>query len=105
MGIDPDFKTKRQKMPQQHSNHDVWGPVEAPNKLGIHGTVVAIDWDVCNADGSCIPACPVSLIEWNDTTGNSISPKKADPAREADCIFCMACQNVCPVQAIKITPP
>ncbi|EGD71971.1 MAG: 4Fe-4S ferredoxin iron-sulfur binding domain protein [Candidatus Parvarchaeum acidophilus ARMAN-5_'5-way FS'] len=104
MGIDPDFKTKRQKV-STHSGHDVYGPVEAPNKLGIHGSVVAIDWDICNADGSCIPACPVSLIEWNDTPGNSLSNRKADPAREGDCIFCMACQNVCPVQAIKVTAP
>ena len=51
MGIDPDFKNNRQKV-STHSGHDVYGPVEPPNKLGIHGSVVAIDWDICNADGS-----------------------------------------------------
>jgi NAD-dependent dihydropyrimidine dehydrogenase PreA subunit len=29
---------------------------------------------------------------------------KADPIREGDCIFCMACETVCPTVAIKITP-
>ncbi|HME19744.1 MAG TPA: 4Fe-4S binding protein [Nitrososphaerales archaeon] len=25
--------------------------------------------------------------------------------READCIFCMACETSCPTQSIKITQP
>ncbi len=104
MGIDQDFNKNRQKA-GSHSNHDVWGPVDAPAKLGIHGTIVAVDWDICNADGSCLSACPVTLFDWNDTPGNSVSEKKSDPARESDCIFCMACVNVCPVQAIKVTAP
>jgi NAD-dependent dihydropyrimidine dehydrogenase PreA subunit len=29
--------------------------------------------------------------------------KKADPAREAECIICGACEAECPVTAIKIT--
>ena len=56
--------------------HFVWGPgragVEAPENeevkaaysqrgegivpLGVHGTMVAIDWDSCVADGACIEA-------------------------------------------------
>ena len=108
MPIDPDFKTKRQMVSKHEHNgpaHDVWGPVEAPAKLGIHGTAVAVDWDVCNADGSCISVCPVNLYEWFDTPGHPTSDKKSDPSREPDCIFCMACVNVCPVQAIKVTAP
>ncbi|MFB5608179.1 MAG: ferredoxin family protein, partial [Candidatus Nitrosomaritimum yanchengensis] len=27
---------------------------------------------------------------------------KADPIREHDCIWCMACVSVCPPQAIKV---
>jgi NAD-dependent dihydropyrimidine dehydrogenase PreA subunit len=104
MGIDQDFEKNRKKV-DEHNNHVVWGPVNAPEKLGIHGTIVAVDWDICNADGSCLSACPVTLFEWNDTPGNKLSEKKADPTRESDCIFCMACVNVCPVQAIKVTAP
>ncbi|MGQ0644506.1 MAG: 4Fe-4S dicluster domain-containing protein, partial [Elusimicrobiota bacterium] len=36
--------------------------------------------------------------------GHAASAKKADPTRESACIFCMACESVCPVVAIKITP-
>jgi NAD-dependent dihydropyrimidine dehydrogenase PreA subunit len=37
-----------------------------------------------------------------DTPGHPASAKKADPARESECIFCLACESVCPVLAIKI---
>ncbi|MBE5729553.1 ferredoxin family protein [Candidatus Parvarchaeota archaeon] len=104
MPIDDSFASKR-KVVGQHNGHNVWGPVDPPKVLGIHGTTVAVDWDVCNADGSCITACPVSLFDWFETPGNPLSEKKADPARESDCIFCMACVNVCPVKAIKVTSP
>jgi NAD-dependent dihydropyrimidine dehydrogenase PreA subunit len=30
--------------------------------LGVHGTMVAVDWDSCYADGACIEACPVQGI-------------------------------------------
>ena len=26
--------------------------------------MVAVDWDACYADGSCIEVCPVKLYEW-----------------------------------------
>jgi NAD-dependent dihydropyrimidine dehydrogenase PreA subunit len=29
--------------------------------LGVHGTMLAIDWDSCYADGACIEACPVQV--------------------------------------------
>ena len=101
MPIDPDFKEKR-KVAEQHNGHDVWGPIDPPKKLGIHGTTVAVDWDICEGDGVCIDVCPVSLYDWADTPGNSVSEKKSDPARESECIQCLACEIQCPVQAIKI---
>jgi NAD-dependent dihydropyrimidine dehydrogenase PreA subunit len=103
--IDPDFQMNRQKV-GQHNGHDVWGPEEKPTKLGIHGTHVAVDFDLCIADGACLDACPVTgnVFEWFDTPGHPASAKKADPIREPECIFCMACESVCPVVAIKITP-
>ena len=36
-------------------------------KLGITGTMVANDWDVCVADGACIEACPVQIFQWYRT--------------------------------------
>jgi len=101
--IDPDFRTNRQKA-GDHVGHVVWGPEEKPGKLGIHGTEVAVDFDLCIADGACLDACPENVFEWLETPGHSASAKKADPAKEEACIFCMACEAVCPVVAIKITP-
>ena len=95
-------------------------------KLGITGTMVANDWDVCVADGACIEACPVQIFQWyrtdkdisgidavNDTTdwkGEGTTEKeerldftdKADAIREHDCIYCMACVSVCPPQAVLV---
>lgn len=103
-GIDPDFMKNREKV-GEHNGHAVWGPVEPPAKLGIHGTQVAVDFDICIADGACIDVCPVSVYEWVETPGHPKSDKKADPVRESECIFCLACEAACPVKAIKITPP
>jgi NAD-dependent dihydropyrimidine dehydrogenase PreA subunit len=104
MPIDPDFQSKR-KIVDEIDGISVWGPVEKPNKLGIVGTNVAVDWDICEAAGVCLDVCPVQLYDWKETPGNPLSDKKAFPARESDCIQCLACENGCPVQAIKITPP
>lgn len=92
--------------------------------LGVSGTMVAVDWDSCVADGACIEACPVQVFQWYRTekdipakdvpgqyfegTGSSVKDEradftdKADPIREHDCIWCMACVSVCPPQAIKV---
>lgn len=71
--------------------------------LGIWGEFVSVDFDVCVGDGACIDACPVKVYEWADFQGSPSSDKKPLMAREPDCIFCLACENVCPVQAIKIS--
>ena len=92
--------------------------------LGVSGTMVAVDWDSCIADGACIEACPVQVFQWYRTekdipakdvvgqtfagTGSDVKDDrkdltdKADPIREHDCIWCMACVSVCPPQAIKV---
>jgi len=118
--------------------HIMWGPgrsdadvkaaYEARGEeqvpLGVSGTMVAVDWDSCVADGACIEACPVQVFQWYRTekdipakdvvgqsfegTGSSVKDErkdmtdKADPIREHDCIWCMACVSVCPPQAIKV---
>lgn len=99
--IDPKFKDKRQQV-GKFQGIAVWGPYDAPGQLGIWGTNVCIDFDICVADGACIEACPVNVYEWLETPGHPASDKKAFMVREKDCIFCMACENVCPPQAVKI---
>ena len=109
-------------------NEDVKKAYEARGEkqvpLGVSGTMIAVDWDSCVADGACIEACPVQVFQWYRTEkdipaekcngetfegiGSGIKDErkdhtdKADPIREHDCIWCMACVSVCPPQAIKV---
>ena len=99
--IDQSFKSKRQIV-GQFQGINVWGPIDPPGQLGIWGTEVCVDFDICIADGACIEACPVNVFEWLDTPGHPASDKKPFMIREKDCIFCMACENVCPPQCVKI---
>ena len=99
--IDTSFKSKRQKA-GKFKGISVWGPVDPPGQLGIWGDSVAVDFDICIGDGACIEACPVNVYEWLETPGHEGSERKPFMAREKDCIFCLACENVCPPQAIKI---
>jgi NAD-dependent dihydropyrimidine dehydrogenase PreA subunit len=99
--IDPGFKSSRQVV-GTYQGIKVWGPVDPPGQLGIWGNEVTVDFDICVADGACIEACPVNVYEWLDTPGHPASEKKPFMIREKDCIFCMACENVCPPQCVKI---
>ena len=148
MPIDPDFPKNHQVIGKIQGSdpeyyHFKWGPGRLADAseneevkaayaargeeivpLGVSGTMVAIDWDVCIADGACIEACPVQVYQWYRTehdvpavdaqnyqfagTGSSVKDErkdytdKADPIREHDCIWCMACVSVCPPQAVKV---
>lgn len=129
--IDPDFATKY-PVTGKHHGHDVRAEgiqrydaegKPYPTKLGIHGTKVAVDWEACEADGSCMDVCPVDVFEWalnpgkkgrdNDRKLDPVKDKelwekyrtdKSDPIREDQCIACMACEASCPTGAIKVTP-
>jgi len=80
-----------------------WGRRGTNNGImGVWGEFVSVDYDICIADGGCLEACPVEVYEWFDTPGNPASDKKPLMSKEPDCIFCLACEGVCPPQAIKI---
>ncbi|MGI0007302.1 MAG: 4Fe-4S dicluster domain-containing protein, partial [Nitrosotalea sp.] len=105
--IDVDFKAKLKVVetftaPSSHKIK-VFGQRKGNEILGIWGEFVSVDYDICVGDGACIDACPVKVYEWAEFAGNPASEKKPLMAREPDCIFCLACENVCPVQAIKIS--
>ncbi|HET7337868.1 MAG TPA: ferredoxin family protein [Candidatus Nitrosotalea sp.] len=105
--IDVDFKSKLKVVetftaPSSHKIK-VFGHRKGNEILGIWGEFVSVDYDICVGDGACIDACPVKVYEWAEFAGNPASDKKPLMAREPDCIFCLACENVCPVQAIKIS--
>ncbi len=82
-----------------------WGRVGTDNAvLGVWGEFCSVDFDICIGDGACIDACPVGVYEFFDFSGNVASTKKPLQINEPDCIFCLACEGVCPPQAIKIYP-
>jgi len=101
MPIDIRFREKR-KVISKHNGHAVWGPLEPPNKLGIHGTIVAVDLDICFGCMKCIDVCTVNVFVRYSTPGHPVSKIKVDPINEQDCFFCLACEMVCPVDAISI---
>ncbi len=105
--IDVGFKTKLKvsetfTASSSGNKIKIFGPRKGNEVLGVWGEFVAVDFDICIGDGACIDACPVKVYEWAEFPGNPSSEKKPLMAREPDCIFCLACENVCPVQAIKI---
>jgi len=106
--IDVEFKSKLKvtetfTAPSSSNKIKIFGPRKGSEVLGIWGEFVSVDFDVCIGDGACIDACPVKVYEWAEFQGCPSSEKKPLMAREPDCIFCLACENVCPVQAIKIS--
>ena len=110
MPISPEFMNL--PVNQNHMGHEVRGATQPSRKLGIHGRTVAVDFDVCIADGVCISVCPVSVFEWFETpqckasnaSGQAIlAEKKADLALENGRILCRACEIQCPVGAVRIT--
>jgi NAD-dependent dihydropyrimidine dehydrogenase PreA subunit len=104
--IDVDYKSKMKATAAYNaSGYSVktWGRRGGDNKqMGVWGEFVSVDYDICIADGACIEACPVGVYEWFDTPGNVASDKKPLMSKEPDCIFCLACEGVCPPSAIKI---
>ncbi len=104
--IDVEYKSKMKKTAGYDAagySIKTWGRKGTSNGImGVWGEFVSVDYDICIADGGCIEACPVGVYEWFDTPGNPASDKKPLMSKELDCIFCLACEGVCPPQAIKI---
>ena len=84
--IDTGFKSKRQPA-GKFQGIQVWGPYDAPGQLGIWGTDVCVDFDICISDGACIDACPVNVYEWLDTPGHPASERKPFMIREKGLYF------------------
>jgi len=104
--IDVEYKSKMKKTAVYDAagySIKTWGRKGTSNGImGVWGEFVSVDYDICIADGGCIEACPVGVYEWFDTPGNPASDQKPLMSKEPDCIFCLACEGVCPPQAIKI---
>lgn len=53
---------------------------------------VEIDLDLCIGAGECVKVCPVQVYELIDG--------KVTAENIGECIDCMACQDICPTEAI-----
>jgi len=60
---------------------------------------IKIDKAVCKSCKLCIDACFVDVLRWD--------VEKAGPtvAYPEDCVWCLACEDACPVQCINVKPP
>jgi len=95
--IDRTFR-KTWKIVKQHLGHPVW---QSPQRkmADIHGYVVGVDFSVCYGCEKCVHACPTNVfIMMQDESERLV----VDPVREDDCILCLVCEIVCPVEAISI---
>ncbi len=81
-----------------HEGHPVWQS-EDDASSEIHGQIVGVDMSLCFGCEKCITACPTNVFSyWTKSEGQVV----VDPVRESDCILCLVCEIVCPVEAISI---
>ena len=99
--IESNFQKKRKKVGKE-KGVIVWGPLEPPQKLGIRGSNVAVDWDICTGCGICLEICPAQVYEWRETAEHPTSDKKPFPVKATKCMCCYQCEKKCPVQAIRV---
>ena len=59
---------------------------------------IRIDFDGCTGCQSCMKACFVDVIRWDDTN------KRPVVAYLEDCVWCLACECACPEQVIEVVP-
>jgi NAD-dependent dihydropyrimidine dehydrogenase PreA subunit len=63
------------------ANSDVQEAYEARREeysspIGVHVTMVAVDWDSCIADSACIEGYPVQVFQWYRTENDVSQPLK-----------------------------
>lgn len=59
---------------------------------------IEIDLDKCKKCKTCVNACFVDVLRWNETEK---TPVVAYPE---DCVWCLACEVACPAQCIEVIP-
>ena len=59
---------------------------------------IEIDMEVCNGCKTCVNACFVDVLRWNE------EKKKPVVAYPEDCVWCLGCEAACPVQCIEVIP-
>ncbi len=59
---------------------------------------IKIDFNQCTSCKSCMNACFVDVIRWNEESENPVV------AYPEDCVWCLACEVACPAQCIEVIP-
>jgi NAD-dependent dihydropyrimidine dehydrogenase PreA subunit len=59
---------------------------------------IRIDLDICKSCKMCVGACFVDVIRWDEKR------KKPIAAYPEDCVWCLACEAACSVNAIEVIP-
>jgi NAD-dependent dihydropyrimidine dehydrogenase PreA subunit len=59
---------------------------------------VKIDLDLCNRCKTCVDACFMDVIRWDDKEEQPIV------AYPEDCVLCLGCEEACPAQCIDVSP-
>jgi NAD-dependent dihydropyrimidine dehydrogenase PreA subunit len=59
---------------------------------------IKIDLTSCKGCKSCMNACFVDVIRWDEKN------KKPVAAYPEDCVWCLACECTCPEQCIEVIP-
>ncbi len=59
---------------------------------------IEIDRDMCNSCKTCVDACFVDVLRWDEMEDLPVI------AYPEDCVWCFACEMACPVECIKVVP-
>jgi len=59
---------------------------------------INIDQDTCNGCKMCVNACFVDALRFDSAAERPVA------AYTEDCVWCLACEMACPVNAIEVVP-
>jgi len=76
-------------------------PVDAANVTKPFEGNLILDPDTCQGCETCIKVCPCNVLSFPESEKSGIKAEKLHKD-EKYCIYCGACERVCPVEAIDV---
>ena len=59
---------------------------------------IEIDLDSCNGCKVCVDSCFLDVLRWDEENDKPVV------AYPEDCVWCLACEDACPVECIEVIP-